>query len=152
MKTGTLLQSFLLTAGLILGGIPTVQADYAYSGKPGSGKYHHFQNDRRSSGHTPWWSSSHHGKHNPERHWQNGKYDSRGDRHDRGNHWKHGKYDGRGDRHDHGDHWKHGKYDGRGHGRDRKDIWQHGRHDGRGDAGRKGQRSRSAGIGYTGRS
>jgi hypothetical protein len=169
MKTGTLLQSFLLAAGLILGGISAVQAHSDYSSNPGNGKYHHFQHDKRSSGHTPWWSSSYHGNHrkssgHDHNHWQYGRHDGHGDGRDHGDHWKYGKRDGHGDRNDHGDRWKHGKYDGRGDGRDhkdykdrkvykdRKDYKKYGRRDGRDDAGRKGHQSRSAGIGYTGRS
>jgi hypothetical protein len=147
MKSGSLLQSLLLVAGLVVGGIPAVQADHAYPANPGSGKYHYLLKDKRSSGHTPWWSSSYHGKHNPKHHW---KHD-RGGGHDLGR-WQYGRYDSRSDGRDHGERWKHGRFDGHGSGRDQKGHRQHGNRDGWGDAGRKGQRSRSAGIGYTGRS
>ena len=174
MKTGTLLQSFLLAAGLVLGGIPAVQADHAYPGNPGGGKYHHLLKDKHSHGHAPWWSSSYHGKHDPKHHvnqcnsrdhdhrpWHYDRHDAHGDRHDHGGYWKHGKYDGRGDWYGHGDHWKHDKYDARGDRHDHKghkgdkhhkDYKKHGKRDGRDDQGRKGYRSSSAGIGYTGRS
>jgi hypothetical protein len=165
MKTGTLLQSFLLTAGLVLGGISAAEAHNQYSGNPGNGKYHHLPSYKSNSGHTPWWSSSRHDNHAPEHHWKHGKssinnhdhrpldkHDRHGDRYDRKDHWKHGKYDGHGDRRDHGDRMKRGKYDGHGDGRDHKGHRQYNKREGRADAGRKEQRFRPAGIGYTGRS
>jgi len=194
MKSSTLLQSFLLSAGLMLGGIPAVHADHAYTIVPSGSYLYNLLNDNYSPGQTPWWSSSQHNPgsghfcnqetysqghhenhgrgdgHDHRDHWQHGKYDGRGAGHDHRDHRQHGKYDGRGDGHDHRDHRQHSKYDGRGDGHDQKGRKQHGKLDGRDDgrdhkgrrlqgkhhgrdnAGRKGQRSSSAGIGYTGRS
>ena len=162
MKTGTLLQSLLLAAGLTLGGIPAVQADRPHPDATGHGNYHNVQHTRHGPGHAPWWSSSRHGKHNPKNHGRDNRFeykhrlsdrhDGHGDRHDYRDRLRHGKHDGHGDWYDHGDRWKYGKYNNRSDGRDHKDYKKHGKHDGRDDAGRKGHRSRSAGIGYTGRS
>ena len=165
MKTGILLQSFLLAAGLTLGGIPAVQADRPHSDAPGHANHHNVQHHKHGSGHTPWWSSSRHGKHNPKNHknhgrdkgleyshWLSDRHHGHGDRHDHDGHGWHGKYDGYGNRHNQGDHWWHGKHDGLDNRHDRKGHRQHGKHAGRDNAGRKGIRSRSAGIGYTGRS
>ena len=155
MKSSTLIQTFLLATGLMLGGISVAHADRPHSTNPGKGHPHHVQHESHGYGHTPWWafnrhkeySHKHQGKHAGSSHdhsrWQSGWRDSHGD------HWKHGKYDGRDVRHHDGNHWKHGKHEGRGDGRDRKDHRWHDRHD---DAARKGHRSRSASIGYTGRS
>ncbi|MGD8630391.1 MAG: hypothetical protein PVG72_06625 [Gammaproteobacteria bacterium] len=159
MKTATLLQSFLLAAGLMLGGIPAVQADRPHSDAPAHGNYHNLQHNKHGSGHTPWWSSSRHGKHNPKnhgnhgrdnglryRHWLHDRHGDHGDRHKYGDSLWHDRHDG------HGDRWKHGKYDGHDDGHDHKDYKKHGKREGWDDAGRKGHRSRSSGIRYTGRS
>jgi len=123
MKTSTLLQSSLLAAGLLLGGTSAVHADSAYPIILHGGNFHPYSHDYHSCKHTPGWHTGH--------------------RHDRGyhfdQHWKpHGK-------HNKGHHGDHGQGDWH-------DYRRHGKHDDRNDGGRHGQQSRSAGIGYTGRS
>jgi hypothetical protein len=144
MKTSTLLQSFLLAAGLLLGGTSAVHADRAHATIPSGGYYHSHQHDGRSSGHTPQWYSGHHhpGRANLSHH---GKYYGKHNlNHHENRHQGHG--------YGHGGHRQYGKHDGRGYGRDHKGHWQHGTYDTRYDAGRKGHRTRSGSIGYTGRS
>lgn len=156
MKSSTLLQSFLLTAGLMVGSIPATQADQAYTIVPSSFLYN-LLHDNDDPGLTPWWSSSQYnpgsrhyckqGKHSPGHHGNPG----RGNGYGHTGHWNHGKYDSRGDGHDRRDHW-HGKYDGHFDGHKHKGHKQHGKHDARNDSGRKDHRSSARGIGYTGRS
>jgi hypothetical protein len=144
MKISTLLQSSLLAAGLLLGGTSAVHADRAHATIPSGGHNHSVRDDGRSYGHTPQRFSGHH-------------IPGRAYLSDHGKHYgkhklKHHENHGQGHGYGQEGRWKYGKHDGRGYGRDHKGHWQHGTCDARYDAGRKGHRTRSGGIGYTGRS
>jgi hypothetical protein len=138
MKIRTLLQSFLLTAGLLLGGTSAALADHAHSTVASSGDYHSLSHDNRGAGHTSQWSSGHH---NPG----SSHLGYRGEHREKHRPNQHDNYG-------HGLRWHCGKHDGHGDGRDHKVQWQHGKYDGRDYTGHKEHRSRYGGFGYTGRS
>jgi len=125
MKTSTLLKSSLLAAALLLAGTSVAQAGSAYTIIVRDGDFHPYAHDYhiRSCRHTP-------DRHTGHRHFRDYGHDGHGKPH--GMH--HSGSRERGDK---------PGYTGR---------WHHGRSDDSVAGGRHGQRSRSAGIGYTGRS
>ncbi len=126
MKTTTLFQSSLLAAGLLLGGMSAAHADNAYTIITHGGDFHPHSHDYRSCRYMPGW----HHDYRRDSSYHSGHHRKHAGKHQEGHHESHD----RGDRHEDTGHWQQGKHD----------DWH--------DAGRHGQQSRSAGIGYTGRS
>jgi len=101
MKTSTLLQSFLLTAALLLVGTSVVHAHNGYPITLRGSDFHGCQ-------HTPGWHTGkrHERSYHLDRHWKA-----------HGKHYKrhHGGHD-RGDWHADREHWQHGNLDNRNNG------------------------------------
>lgn len=125
MKASTLLQSSLLAAGLLLGGMSVAHADGRYSIILRSGDFHRYPYDYHHCK-KPGWHTGH--------------------PHDRGYHFNHHGKSHR--KHHKGYHGHRDQSDWHGH----RERWLHGKLDDRNDDGRHGKHSRSAAIGYTGRS